>query len=139
MKSIFILLIIGILWGCNEKRTSREDKLENNENKGWYFEMDHINVDSLFQKLEKIKINDSIDVILKILGKPDYDQISSTKETNRFSNRELCYYTKKKNKDLININDELISIYLNSQNHVFYIESNVINHILKKGEYLRNR
>ena len=139
MRKILLLLIIGILSGCGREKINTENKLASTENKGLYFEMDNNKVDSLFQKLKTIKINDNIDTIIKILGKPDYDMISASKESNKFSFREISYYTKKINKDGVNMNDELVFLLLNAENNVYYINSNVANHIMTRGEFKKNK
>ena len=100
MRKILLLLIFGILSGCGREKMNTENKLDSIVNKGFYFEMDNNKVDSLLKKLETIKINDSISVVLRVLGKPDYDELKTKKENNEFVFREFKYYIKKKKKEL---------------------------------------
>lgn len=68
------------------------------------------NVDSLEKGM-------SVDQVKEILGNPDVDRILTTKESGEFITRELTYYLKNWEQNLVNLKKDLIiSIYFDQQN-----------------------
>lgn len=122
-----ILIFILLITSCKEEKIFQQD----DEKILPYYEKSKVEVDSMFAKLNKINLGDSINIILDVIGQPCYDQISATKEKNEFIFRSLKYYIKKWDNNLVNVNDEYIQLLFDKNDKLVEIFSNVENNILE--------
>jgi hypothetical protein len=75
----------------------------------YFFEMKEEDRNAFLNNLEKIKTRDERSVVIKILGRPNYDQKLVDKK-GIFKARMLKYYLKKREENLVNEKyDELVS------------------------------
>jgi hypothetical protein len=83
-----------------------------------------VNLDSkakraLVEAALQLKNGDSVDVVFSKLGKPTYDDVMQRKEESKPFGRRLAYYAVIWKAGLVNeLNDELVSVYLDDHGSV---------------------
>jgi len=125
---ILSISIISIIAGCMMNTNSQESKLSNLSapTSGIYFEMPIAEVEAFRKNIKQIKIGDTVETVIDILGQPTYDQVLAGKEANALvQGRKFKYYLRRYERDLVNEKqDRLVSILFNLNNRITRITSN---------------
>lgn len=92
---------------------------------GYFFELKAAQRSELLRKLREIRPGDSYATVIKILGKPTYDQRLFGKDGN-FKARVVSYYVKKWRRNIVNEKrDQLIRLEFNRSDILVEVTSNV--------------
>jgi hypothetical protein len=96
----------------------------NNSSRKYYFEMDKKAQEEFLKKLNSIKIGDSVPKVKAELGQPTYDRIGTSKK-GQFIAREISYYIKILEKNLVNEKYDLyFLLFFDAENQLEEVVSN---------------
>jgi hypothetical protein len=132
MKFVAILAIASLVAfiNCPDSLAGDANSYKKIEKKGinFYFEISRDETEELLRKISLLKHDSTYEEIVKILGKPAFDQKMYEKnvdpETKKrsFKYRSLDYYVKRYEKDLVNErHDVYVRILLDSEDRLFKI------------------
>jgi hypothetical protein len=126
-----------IMFACCTQSSQKKEPISETHmqvpEKLWYFEMDSVQIENLFGSLKAVSLGDTASHVIAILGPPTSDQVSTRKENNEFLNRTVDYYVRRRDKELVNLNDQILTLVFDVTNRLIKIESNVPGHILDVG------
>ena len=118
---IFAILVF-IVFFSNMTNASSEEKSEKKSHIHYEFELSDEQKAKLIKAVSTLKTGDSLLRVKGVLWKPTVDQNLFGKEGD-FIFRILDYYVARVEKDGVNNNDQLISIYFDKDDHLVKIDN----------------
>lgn len=122
------MLIVAVLSGCMMNENAQESgRLEvPSVLSPPYFEMSVAETESFREGVGRIQIGDTSETVIRVLGRPTYDQTVAGKEPSAsIRGRSLKYYVRRYERGLVNEKqDRLVSIFVDLSNRVVRITSN---------------
>ena len=121
---LFLLINIGCIMETNSKK--HEKSAAASDNSKVYYEMPVNDMMRFRNLVNQIKLGDSSEQVISILGHPTYDQLIAGKEADApIRGRSLKYYVRRYEKNIVNEKeDKLVSIIIDNSNRVVKVMSN---------------